>query len=316
MDRTAIACPAAAVAVAAAMVGAAGLLGEPEVIFPEVMALAAGALAAPRLAWRTSPARMVALIAACSTAGVLVVRAVPAPAWVQAVIAYALCQVALPFTGTTFAPMVSAAVLPVILGTTSWVYPAAAVALTTLVAGARRALERLGLRDAEPFSPLPSPVPAKAPAVALRTVLGGAWLAGCVAAGMPFCAAPPLLVAFTELSRPGCPARSKPWKTVLLVGLCAAAGAASRLALCVALGLPLVAAAAAAAAASLALMRAFGRYLPPAGAMAILPMIVPAQALPLFPVQALVGIAVLALCSAACFPAPAAEADPAAEEAL
>ncbi len=304
MGRDNLMCNALAVAAATVMVAAAGLLGEREVIFPEIMALAVGALAAPRLAWRTSPARMVALIAACSVAGVLVVRFLPAPPWVQAALAYALCAAAFPFTGTTFAPMISAAVLPVILGTTSWVYPVSAVALTALVAGLRQALVRAGAREAQPFEPVSRPVAADAPAIALRIVLGSAWVAACVAAGAPFCSAPPLLVAFTELSRPACPARRQPWKTILAIALCAAAGCVARAALSCWLGLPLALSAAAAAASALAIMHALGRLLPPAGAMATLPMLVPEAALAAFPFQVLLGTSVLTFLALVCFGRP------------
>ena len=40
-------------AIVAAMVGAAELTGQSEIIFPEITAIAVGAFLAPRLAWRT-----------------------------------------------------------------------------------------------------------------------------------------------------------------------------------------------------------------------------------------------------------------------
>ena len=304
---------ASAVAIAACMVAAAELTGEREIVFPEIMALAVGALVAPKRSWQVSPARMVGLIALCSAGGVLVVRYVPLEPWAQVLLAFAACQIAFPLTRTSFAPMISAMVLPVLLGTGSWVYPVAATALTALVAGTRAALEKLGVCPREAYEPQPFPEKRDLPAIALRTALGGAWAAACVAGGVPFCAAPPLLVAFTELTRPACAARSHPERTVALVALCAAGGTALRLAAAGVPGLPLTVAAALASALALGLMHAMKRYLPPAGAMAVLPMLLPADRLALFPAQALAGILVLTALALTCFRAerePARAAEP------
>lgn len=274
-----------AVAIATATVAVAELSGEREVIFPEITALAAGYLVAPKRSWQVSPARMVGLIGVCSAAGLLISVGMPGPMWAKAAFAFALCQVVLPLTCTTFAPMISAVVLPVMLGTTSWVYPVSAVVLAMVIVRARRALERAGVCEVEPFAPQPLPGRADVSALAFGIVAGGAWLAAAIAAGVPFCAAPPLLVAFTELTRPACPARQRPWLTVLVVALSATAGVLARAVLPRILGLSLTLAAGVAALASLALMSATGRFLPPAGAMAILPMLIPASQFALFPLE-------------------------------
>ena len=155
MSKPAPAQNAAAVAVVAAMVAAAELLGEREIIFPEMAALAVGMLAAPRRPWQTSRSRTALLIAVCAITGVLIVRYVHAPLWVQMSLAFLLCQLLFVSSGTTFAPMISAMVLPVFLGTTSWVYPAAAIILTLAMGAVQLIFERLGARERETFTPRP-----------------------------------------------------------------------------------------------------------------------------------------------------------------
>ena len=59
----------------------------------------------------------------------LVVRLLPAPLWLKITAAFLLCQMIYLYSGTTFAPMISAMVLPVLLGTESWVYPSPPCAL-------------------------------------------------------------------------------------------------------------------------------------------------------------------------------------------
>ena len=103
--------------------------------------------------------------------------------------------------------------------------------------------------------------------------------------------APPLLVAFTEFSRPGAAARKRPFRAGVAIVLCALAGTLSRLLLQQALGLPLTLAALLAAAAMIAILRSLGMYVPPAGALAILPMLLPAERLPRYPLQIALGTA-------------------------
>lgn len=65
---------AACTLLAAAMIGVSELLGEKEIIFPEITALTVGAIAAPKQSWRVSRVRMMLLIAVCSVLGILIVR--------------------------------------------------------------------------------------------------------------------------------------------------------------------------------------------------------------------------------------------------
>ena len=192
------------------MVLAAEGLGEREILFPEIAALAVGALAAPRQSWQTNRVWMVASIAVCATGGVLIVRLVPWPLWGQMLLAFAICQGMYLFSRTTFAPMISAMVLPVLLGTTSWVYPIAAVVLTAGIAGLQFLFEKVGIREKLPFSPLPLPGRQDILDTLLRILCAGAVIFAAVLTGWRMCAAPPLLVAFTEFSRCGSRARSTP----------------------------------------------------------------------------------------------------------
>lgn len=269
------------------------LLHEREIIFPEITALAVGTLVTPRRAWQVSRARMVALIAVCAVGGVLIVRYVPLPLWAQMLLAFSLCQLLYLFSRTTFAPMISAMVLPVLLGTTSWIYPLSAVAMTGIIVLLQFCFEKCGVCQEEPFTPLPLPGKRDGLDMLLRIALAGALIVLAVGTGWRMCVAPPLLVAFTEFARRSCKARRTPFRAVLLISLCAAAGALFRWGISIALGLPLALAAVLATAAALLLMKGFKLYLPPAGAMAILPMLLPQESVALFPLQVLIGTSVL-----------------------
>jgi hypothetical protein len=277
------------------MVGAAESLNEPEIIFPEITALAIGAIIAPVCAWRVSRARMLLLISLCAAVGVLLVRYLPLPLAGQITVAFFLCQVVYLYSRTTFAPLVSAMVLPVLLGTTSWVYPLAACSLTALICLVQWLLEKAAVMPAETFAPLPLPQKKDFLTAIIRTAAVFLLALPAIALGWQFIIAPPLLVVFLELSRRGCPARKQPLRVIGLVFCCALAGAGCRWLFAMQLGWPLTVAAAVAALLMVFLLYAFRLFLPPAGAMAILAMLIPESMLLWYPLQVLIGISLLTL---------------------
>lgn len=281
------------VIIIAVMIGASELLGEREIIFPEIAAIAVGMLLAPRRPWQVSRWRVLVLISLSAVVGLAVSVLLPLPLWEKMCMAFLLAQVLLVFGGTSFAPLISAAVLPVMLGTESMVYLIAAVSLTALILLVNYALERLNLRAPEAYSPVHPPEGRVWARVMLRCLLGCVCIALAVTLRARYMVAPPMLVAFTEFMNAESPAKRKPWKAVALIAFCAAAGAVSRLALSVALGLPLTVSAIAAAVILLWLLREFGMYLPPAAALTVLAMLIPQSDLIVYPVEILAGIAVL-----------------------
>ena len=76
--------------IVAIMVGAAELLQENEIIFPEITAIAVGALMAPKLAWRTNRLRILLLIMVCAVLGVGIVLFLPFALWIKIAIAYGI----------------------------------------------------------------------------------------------------------------------------------------------------------------------------------------------------------------------------------
>lgn len=201
---------------------------------------------------------------------------------------------------TSFAPMISAAALPVLMDTESIIYPISAVSMTVLTVLAQLTLEKCGRREREEFTPLPFPGKFRWVSAAVRTACAAVIAVPVLLLGWNFCVAPPLLVAFTEFSNPESRARKNPVRTVLIITGCALCGAAFRLGLCTFLGLPLTVAGVLAVAAALAIMRIAGQYIPPAGALAVLPMIIPEKALLIYPAEIFAGSAVFML-MALCF---------------
>ncbi|MBQ5338425.1 MAG: hypothetical protein J6Z40_04590 [Oscillospiraceae bacterium] len=279
------------------MTAAAEYLHNREIIFPEIAAIAAGALLTPKRAWNTDSKRIFLSISVCAVLGVLISRLCPFGTAPQMCLAFLIAQLLFFYSRTTFAPMISAIVLPVLLHTESSVYIAAAIILTALILLCRKLLIRLHILSDTPFEKLPVPDQNAYRNLLRGTVIGCGWILLSQTMHLPFLAAPPLLVAFTEFRKPDAVSRREPLRVILLLTACAASGALLRILLCVRLGAPLWLSAMLTMLAVYALMQGFRLTIPPAAAIAVLSDLVPQEALPHFPAQIACGIAGLVLLS-------------------
>lgn len=271
-----------------AMTAAAELSGETEILFPEMAAVSAGALVFPEFAWNVSPLRMLLMLFCGAVTGTLIVRFVPLPFAAQLCLAFLAASVLLLCSRTSFAPVISAVVLPVMMQKGSAVYPAAALLLTAAVIAARCAAERKKLLMPVQFEKMPMPDRRDTARLLLNWCFGCFVILFAVRSGQRMIAAPPLLVAYTEFCRPGSRAQRQPLRISLMIALCALTGALLRYA-AVTLGVFAFPAAGLAYAFVLAMMSDTGLFLPPAAALTLLAFLVPERALLLYPVQVLAG---------------------------
>lgn len=291
------------------MTAAAEWLKQPEIIFPEVAAVGTGLLAAPKIPWKTTLPKVVLLISISAVAGFLISVGIDAPLWIKMMTGYALVQLIFLYSGTTFAPIISATVLPVLMHTDSVVYPVSAVLLTLLTACTAALFYRLKRHQTGEATELAAGVPfpdaRERRTFFCRMAVAGVFMAFVLPWNVLYATAPPLLVALTEWTRPGSPGRRHPVKAVLLIFGAGISGCLCRMLFSVGLSLPLTVSAGAAILLLLLLMKSMTMYLPPAAALAILPMRIPQEALLTYPLQILLGAAVYmaaALILFRCFP--------------
>ena len=279
------------------MVGVAELLNEKEIIFPEITALAVGYMVAQKRSWKVNRKRMFLLITICATVGVLIVRYSGLTLFPQMIIAFSFAQILFMFSGTTFAPFVSAIVLPVMMQTKSFIYPIYTVVLTILVIGFHQLFLKMKIREDEEYIPVMLNSKDDIIDTALRIVCIA--IVGFVAIyfDFKFVIAPPLLVAFTEFSRPRNKVRNKPIKTVLVITGCALVGSLSRYLLTIKLELPLTVSALIATLIMLLILTYTKMYMPPVGAITILSMIIPQSSVITYSLQIFVGSVVIILLS-------------------
>lgn len=276
------------------MTAAAEFSGEKEILFPEIAAIAAGALIAPKFAWKTSKLRLFVLICIGSVLGLLISMFVPLALSVKLCIAFLAASLLFQFSGTTLAPVISSVVLPVMLGTNSVIYPIAAAVLTFLILMERMLTEKLGIAEKSEFSPEPMPDKNALVRLAARWLIGSIAIVLAVGTGFGFAVAPPLLVAFTEFCRKDSAVRKKPAAITLLIAGCALVGAVCR-SIFTLLGWKMFAAAGVTMLIVCIIMKSAKLFVPPAAALSVLAFLISEEAVITYPLQIAAGTVIFVL---------------------
>lgn len=272
---------------AAGMVAASEILHDKEIIFPEITAVAIGALTAPKQSWNASRLRLLLTITAAAVIGVGLVF-VPLPPVVKVPLAIACAVACVTASKTEFLPAISACVLPVLLETKCPVYIGSVVVMTSLILLAQLLLEKLGLREKNVFTP----VKLDKQLIALRIRQTAVASIVCMIPVLTkeiFFIAPPLIVAFFEMSKPHSKLLGRSTQAASLIVLAAVSGVLSRFLLTERLGLPLAVSAAVSCTVILIAVCRMKLYFPPCGAVATLPFIIPEGALMRFPFEIAAG---------------------------
>ncbi|MBN1140996.1 MAG: hypothetical protein JXB25_04240 [Deltaproteobacteria bacterium] len=267
--------------------------GEPEIIFPEILALAVGSWVADKRPWKTTPFNLWLAPTLAALFGVLLMRYTPVPKGVMIVSAFAFVALLLTLTRSTLMPSISAAILPILIGTRSWIYPISVCFLTAIVALIAWILDRSGKKA-------PLPVHQGTPGMDIHPgwifwfwcrllIAVGALAFAALALGIPFLIAPPLIVTFVEFSHRGSPLRKYPKKIFLLLSLAAWIGSACHSTLALGWGWPFWLGAAVTSTALFFCYESLGMLFPPAAAIALLPTLLPPALLPYYPWQVMAG---------------------------
>lgn len=281
----------------ACMTVTAEIFNEKEIIFPEITALAIGYIVAEKRSWQVNGRRMLALITVCAIVGVLIVRYIKIGIFPQVILAFTVSQIIFMFSRTTFAPLISAIVLPVMMQTTSFIYPISAFLLTLLVILFNKLLIKIGVKNKEKY--IPTTINFQNDAIDTIIRVACVLVIGYVSFLVDFryAIAPPLLVIFTEFSRPTNKVRNHPIKPIIVLTGCAFVGAFSRYILSITLNLPLTISALTATLIMLIILRCTKLFMPPVGAITILSMIIPESCVFTYPLQIFAGSVIIVFLS-------------------
>lgn len=265
--------------------------GEKEIIFPEVGAIAAGMFLTPHRSWMTNGRRMFLLLLVCGIIGMGIVRFVPLPLTLQMILGYAVALFIQSVSGTSFMPMISALVLPILLQTRSLLYIASIVIFTSIIIVLRKILEKSGVKAEEEFIPVQKNLPVTLSV--FRLVVASVMIFAAIKTGWRFMVAPPLLVAFTELSAyKNKVIRMHPIRVIILLTLSAASGAYVRMAFVRLPGIFTIVSLLISSVIFLIIFYHTGPMVPPAGAAMVLAYLAPEKMLATYPIQICAGISV------------------------
>ena len=277
------------------MFGYVDIYAEKEIIFPEISALALGFWIMKRPSWSGSNVAIWASPTLAALTGVVLMRYVHLSPILLICGAFILVVLQLKLLHSTVYPSISAAILAIITHTTSWLYPFSVCLLMAIIVLGKIFLDALKQKSS-PHHPAPQQQQKNRQDVLPQLIYWGKLVLGLltvtlIASGTncPFIIAPPLIVAFVELSNPGQALRQKPVKVLLLVVLSATLGAMWLYVITTVARGPLWLFSGLSLASVFLLYNGLQISFPPAAALALLPVLVPASALLMYPVHVLIG---------------------------
>lgn len=271
------------------MVGAAEILEEKEIIFPEMAALTIGMWIVDKRVWQIKRWHMPVIMTIGAFAGIGIVHFSDLPLVFNLTFAFLFAVICLLIARTSLFPLISACILPVLLGTESWIYPLSVFIMSLVIVFVQKWMERKELRQVINYEPL-----VRNWKVDIRR-----WLSVLVSVFAIFCLAvytsnfyfiiPPLIVAYVEFVNSRAGFRNRPVLTVLLLTTGALIGTVFQLVGYHYLGLPETLVALCIFIVLFFLFEWLGKYFAPVGALALIPMLLPADTLVWLPLQVAVG---------------------------
>ena len=280
---------AIAMAVLTLMVGIAEYSGEKEIIYPEMAALTIGLWISNKRVWRIKDWQILVLMTVASIFGLLISLYSPLHLILNILLAFVIAGVIIVLSCSTLYPLISALILPVLLHTTSWIYPIAVFIMACILLIGKSIMQRTRILDKFEYEPSRYPLKSTvfvwlsmAVALLFMTALG-------YYTGVIYIIIPPLIVSFVEFVNAKAGFRNRPVLTVLLLFLGAVIGSIFQLVGYYYLHIPMVVVAVLILFTMFALFEWLGKFFAPAGAIAIIPLLIPQEYLLLLPLQVLAG---------------------------
>lgn len=283
------------------MVGVSEYFGEKEVIFPEMGALILGLWVIDKKVWTISRPMVVLLLTISALFGVSLVCYSPFPLLVNIALSFTFTALGLFFTRTTLIPIISASMLPVLLGTHSWAYPLSIFSMSLILVGMQWLFEQKGWRQKMKQSMTFN--------TRKKTHQPTLWhwfkllLALIIIALIPiytgqmYLLVPPLVVTFVEFSSSSAGFRNRPIQIFFVLVISALLGTLFQYTLHQILGISEVYTVLLLFVCQFLFMEVMATPFAPACAIALIPMIMPQEDILLYPLQVAGGAAIFLLVS-------------------
>lgn len=271
------------------MVGVAEGLGEREIIFPEMVALTIGMWIVNKRVWYVDRFRVVLLMVVGAFAGVCIVRYSTMPLLLELLSAFVIAAVCLVLSRTTLIPLISACMLPVLLRTESWVYPVAVFFMTFIVVLGQWFMEKKELRNKIEYTSLERQWKND---LLKWTFLGlslSVVILLSIYTSFTYLILPPLIVTYVEFANSKAGFRNRPTQVLLVLFTAALLGTVFQLVGYFYLHLPEFVVAFLSIVCLFCIFEFLGKFFAPAGAIVLIPMLLPEENLIWLPLQVLMG---------------------------
>lgn len=267
----------------------ADVLGQREVIFPEIAALALGLWIADKRLWDVGGCEIPLLMTASAALGVIITTYLHIHIFFQLSLAFVISALMMSSLRMPLIPSIAAILLPVLLHTESWFYPASVAVMTTVMAAGAALLQKGRLKaQLPPASPHRARKVLSAKAWLTRYLLLLPLLAVAAWQGWLFAIVPPLVIILIELSNTKNMFRNRPIALWVAVVAVATIGTAIRWLLLESWALPYTVAVSVSFALAILLLVKSKLMFPPVPALAVIPFILPDNYL-WFPLEVVFG---------------------------
>ncbi|MGN1457824.1 MAG: hypothetical protein ACI4XP_07710 [Acutalibacteraceae bacterium] len=268
------------------------LIGNYEIIFPEIAALASGALVAEKQPWEVSRIKMLVLMSISAFVGYGLSAFVDIPLFFKVIIGFLFCAFMLLCTRCTIFPMISACILPVLTHIESLYYPVSVIIMTAVIVLVQWLFEKHKLNIPRKHKPVIYEKKTEPLRWIFLFIVLALLAAVATSFDVLFIIAPPLIVTLCEFSYTDSKARKNPLIIFLMILLFACIGVCVRLILCQTLHLPITIAVFIVTVAIMYISVLLKVIFPPACAVALLPFIIDSKFLAVYPFEIMLGSAV------------------------
>lgn len=282
------------------MIFCAEFTGQLEIIFPEILALLSGAWICDKQPWKVNRKQLFLLISLSSFFGVIVVKYLTVNILIKIVLAFTFSFLVLTITKTTIIPLISACILPILLNTSSWIYPISVTIMCTLIVITQYIMEIFQIREID-YNENFQLLEAKTLDLEnnnLKNIIIKYFKSLIIILSVSlfpiftnnfFFIAPPLIVTFMEFSDIDSPARKNAKQIIVLIGVTAFIGALGRLFLNIYLGLSLSLTGAIITSLVFIIFEKTNIIFPPSAALSLLPLLLNKNILYLYPFEVFIG---------------------------
>lgn len=304
MDKAKIIRNVVSVMLVALMTLCAELTSCKEYIFPEVGALCIGLWVVNKHVWRVQKWQIPVIFTLAAIVGVCIVRYLPIALPLQMELGFIIVALMLMAFDASITPAISACMLPVLMGTDTWLYPLVVLVCTAILTIGQYLMEQKHIRrfpdEDLHFSVPPSRVKILLRWIALMIVLAPIMVVADYL-DAKFVMVPPLIVTLVEFSNSASGFRQRPLSTWMIILFASMVGAFAEGVMHQMWYIPQTLCATMAVSVVLLFFDRVGKYFAPAVAIALVPMIIPAGTVLFFPLYIAVGSAYFILMAEACF---------------